>query len=87
MLGLILLHRYGTLSLDGEAGQIYLLRRVILMTSPGLSSLVTGRFYCQEALMLHSRYCDSYAKSILFNYLLNIFALASCDSFMILKLC
>lgn len=46
-----------------------MLRKGIRMTSLGLSSLVMGRFYCQEALMLPLRYCDHWAKLVLIEYI------------------
>jgi hypothetical protein len=46
-------NRYGTLSLDGEAGQTYMLKKVIQRILLVLSSLAMDEFYCQEALMIH----------------------------------
>lgn len=45
--------RYGTLSLDGEAGQIYMFKTVIQMILLHLSFLWMGESYYQEALMVH----------------------------------
>lgn len=46
-------NRYGTLSLDGEAGQTYMLKKVIQRKLLVLSSLAMDEFYCQEALTIH----------------------------------
>ena len=50
---LIYFYRYGTLSLDGEAGQTYMLKKVIQMKLLDLSSQAMDEFYFQEALMVH----------------------------------
>jgi hypothetical protein len=51
--GFCFFNRYGTLSLDGEADQTYMLKKVIQMILLVLSSLAMGEFYCQEALTIH----------------------------------
>ncbi|CAL8994483.1 unnamed protein product [Prunus brigantina] len=45
--------RYGTLSLDGEAGQIYTFKPVIQIILLGLSFRWMRKSYYQEALMVH----------------------------------